>query len=323
MLLESADAFGDQVAGYRSELFVHCYRMLGTVDEAEDALQEALTRAWKGRHSYREQISFRAWLYRIATNTCLNAIDVRKRQRTEPGPCPDDLLVGVASPEAGPEARYDVHESVSLAFLTVLQVLPPRQRAVLLLCDVLAYRGAEVARLLETSVQAVNSSLQRARAKLRGSYVRPTLVDPPNLLERYVRAWEAADVAGLVALLREDAVLSMPPKPSVVGAQRIAEFLAESIFAIGPMRLIAVRANQGPAFAAYIGGQLFALLLIDGEGERITHIYAYADPRAVARFDLPAQLAGRPTWPAQMDEDQNAADQKRGHVAGHDHPVDA
>ena len=291
MLLESADAFGDQVAGYRRELFVHCYRMLGTVDEAEDALQEALAHAWKGRHTYREQISFRGWLYRIATNTCIDAIQARHRRRTEVGPCPDDLLVGLATPEAGPEARYDMHESVSLAFLKVLNVLPPRQRAALILCDVLAYRGAEVALLLETSVQAVNSSLQRARAKLRGSYARPAFADRPNLLARYVRAWEAADIAGLVALLRDDAVLSMPPKPSVAGAQRVADFLARSIFPMGPMRVIAVRANHGPALAAYVGGRPFALLLVDHDAERITHIYAYADPSTLARFDLPAELA--------------------------------
>ena len=185
MLTESADVFGDEVAAYRGELFAHCYRMLGGVDEAEDALQEALTRAWQGRHMYREAISFRAWLYRIATNTCLNVIAARKRDRTEPGPCPDELLTGIASEEAGPEARYAMRESVSLAFLTVLQVLPPRQRAVLLLRDVLAFRGAEVARLLETSVQAVNSSLQRARSTLRGSYSRPDArqsSEPPRAL---------------------------------------------------------------------------------------------------------------------------------------------
>src|SRR5258706_3653877 len=292
MLQESADAFGDQVASHQSELFAHCYRMLGSGDEGEDALQEALTRAWQGRETYREPISFRAWLYRIATNTCLNAIEARKRDRTEPGPCPDDLLTGIATAEAGPEARYDTHESVSLAFLTVLQVLPPRQRAVLLLRDVLAFRGAEVARLLETSVQAVNSSLQRARATLRGSYIEPRLANPPNLLERYVRAWEAADVVGLVALLREDAVLTMPPKPSVIGARSIGGFLDDAIFAIAPMRLIAARANNGPAFAAYMQERLFALLVIDGDGERIAHIHAYADPRALARFDLPVSLAG-------------------------------
>jgi RNA polymerase sigma-70 factor (ECF subfamily) len=291
MLLESAHVFEDQVAGYRSELFTHCYRMLGTVDEAEDALQEALMRAWQGRHMYREQISFRAWLYRIATNTCLNAIKARKRDQVEPGPCPDDLLTGIASADSGPEALYDSHESVSLAFLTVLQVLPPRQRAVLLLRDVLAFRGAEVARLLETSVQAVNSSLQRARMTLRGSYVRPRLVSPPTLLERYVRAWEAADVVSLVALLREDAVLAMPPKPAVVGAPAIGRFLAESIFPIAPMRLVGVHANQSPAFVAYMDERRFALLVIDGDGECITRIHAFADPDVTARFE-PGRLAG-------------------------------
>jgi RNA polymerase sigma-70 factor (ECF subfamily) len=135
---KSAETFGDQVAGYRGELFVHCYRMLGSVDEAEDALQDALTRAWQGMDTYREQMSFRAWLYRIATNTCLNVIEARKRDRTEPGPCPDGLLTGLPSAEPGPDARYDTHESVSLAFLTVFGAAP-RQRAVLLLRDVLAF----------------------------------------------------------------------------------------------------------------------------------------------------------------------------------------
>jgi len=290
MLPKSADVFGDQVALYHGELFAHCYRMLGTVAEAEDALQEALTRAWQGRHTYREPISFRAWLYRIVTNTCLNVIEARKRERTEPGPCPDDLLMGVASADAGPEARYELHESVSLAFLTVLQALPPRQRAVLLLRDVLAFRGAEVARLLGTSVKAVNSSLQRARTTLRGSYVRAGLANPPNLLERYVRAWEAADVAGLVALLREDAVLTMPPKPSVVGARSIGDFLAESIFPVAPMRLTATRANWGTAYAAYVQEHLFAVLLIESDGRQIARIRAYADPRLLARFERRAPL---------------------------------
>jgi len=284
-MLESADVFGDEVAGYRGELFAHCYRMVGTVDEAEDALQETLLRAWQGRHTYREQISFRAWLYRIATNTCLNAIDARKRDHVEPGPCPDELLTGIVSTDSGPEARYDSHESVSLAFLTMLQVLPARQRAVLLLRDVLAFRGDEVARLLETSVQAVNSTLQRARKTLRGGYVRPRLLNPPNLLERYIRAWEAADVVSLVALLREDAVLSMPPRPAVMGARAISDFLAESIFPIAPMRLVAARANQSPAFVAYMQERQFALLVIDGEGERIRRIYAFADPQVLARFE--------------------------------------
>ena len=309
MLLDSAEAFGDQVATYRSELLVHCYRMLGTIDEAEDAVQDALTRAWQGRQTFRRSISFRAWLYRIATNVCLNAIELRKRDLVEPGlaigPFPDHLLTDIAPPDAGPEARYDAHESISLAFLTVLQVLPPRQRAVLLLRDVLTFRAAEVAALLDMSVPAVNSALQRARATLRNSYGRqgdsPVFEkakrsEPSSLLERYVRAWEVGDVAGLVALLRADAVLAMPPKPMVTGARQIGDFLGAAIFASGPMRLVEAQANGGPAFAAYLKKQsdprfvLFALLVIAGDGERITRIDAFSDPRALARFHLPVEL---------------------------------
>jgi RNA polymerase sigma-70 factor (ECF subfamily) len=311
MLLDSADAFGDQVARHQHELLVHCYRMLGTIDEAEDAVQDALTRAWQGRQTFQRSISFRAWLYRIATNVCLNAIELRKRDRVEArhviGPSPDHLLTGMAAPDAGPEARYDAHESISLAFLTVLQLLPPRQRAVLLLRDVLAFRAAEVAALLDMSVPAVNSAQQRARATLRSNYnssdqsritVTTERTSPRNLLERYVRAWEAADVAGLVALLREDAVLTMPPKPMVVGARQIGDFLAESIFTIAPMRLYETHANGSPAFAAYLregaGKRLsvFALLVIASDGHQVTHIHAFADPRVLVRFDLAAELAG-------------------------------
>lgn len=311
ILDESADAFGDLVAPYRRELLVHCYRMLGTIDEAEDAVQDTFARAWQGRQTFRRSISFRAWLYRIATNVCLNVIELRKRDRVDSGlvigPCPDDLLIGIASPETGPEARYDAHESVSLAFLTVLQVLPPRQRAVLLLRDVLMWRAAEVAALLDVSVPAVTSALQRARATLRTGYKqrdesttsltgsRPNL---HNLLERYVRAWESADVAGLVALMREDAVLAMPPKPTVIGAGRIGDFLAEWIFAGRKMRLLEAHANSSPAFAAYMREPaatryaLFALLVIASDGRQITQIDAFSDPRALARFNLPVELGG-------------------------------
>jgi RNA polymerase sigma-70 factor (ECF subfamily) len=301
--LDSADGFGRQVDAHRSELLIHCYRMLGTVEEAEDAVQDALARAWAGRHTFRRSISFRAWLYRIATNVCLNAIGARKRHRVDVGPCPDDLLTGIATPDAGPEASYAARESVSLAFLAVLQLLPPRQRAVLLLRDVLAFHAAEIAALLEMSVPAVNSAHQRARATLSHSYSRPgqpSMVDataPRNLLERYVRAWEAADVAGLVALLREDAVLTMPPKPIVAGARQIGDFLANSIFPIAPMRLLEAHANASPAFAAYMrepsGDRFmaFALLVIAGDGQKISQIAAFSDPRVFARFGLPAELA--------------------------------
>ncbi len=311
MLLVSAEAFGDQVALHQNELLVHCYRMLGTIDEAEDAVQDALVRALQGRQTFRRSISLRAWLYRIATNVCLNAIELRKRDRVEErhvvGPSPDHVLSGIAPAETGPEARYDANESVSLAFLTVLQLLPGRQRAVLLLRDVLMFRAAEVAALLDMSVQAVNSAHQRARATLRSNYnssepSRNTMParqpNPHNLLERYVRAWEAADVAGLVALLRDDAVLTMPPKPTVIGARPIADFLAESIFTIAPMRLFETHANGSPAFAAYFQERagnrlsLFALLVIASDGRQITHIHAFADPRLLARFALAAELAG-------------------------------
>src|SRR5713226_860041 len=211
MLLDSAEEFGDQATQHRGELLIHCYRMLGTIDEAEDAVQEALARAWQGRQTFRRSISLRAWLYRIATNVCLNAIELRKRARVEErhviGPSPDHVLTGIAPMETGPEARYDAHESVSLAFLTVLQVLPPRQRAVLILRDALTLRATEVAAALDMSVPAVNSALQRARATLRIGYWSEARSiargEPRALLDRYVRAWEAADVTGLVALLRE------------------------------------------------------------------------------------------------------------------------
>jgi RNA polymerase sigma-70 factor, ECF subfamily len=310
MLLEqSADSFGNLVSQHRRELVVHCYRMLGTIDEAEDAVQEAFARAWRGRQTFRRSISLRAWLYRIATNVCLDAIELRKRDRIELGltigPCPDHMLIGVSQPEAGPEARYDAHEAVSLAFLTVLQLLPPRQRAVLLLRDVLALRASEVGALLELSVPAVNSALQRARATLRAGHgprgqssikapaARPNL----RLLERYVRAWESADVNGLVTLLRDDAVLAMPPKPMVIGATQIGRFLTEAIFARGPMRLLEARANFSPAFAAYAQQPgdsrfaLFALLVIAGDERHITHIDAFSDPRVLERLDLPWELA--------------------------------
>jgi RNA polymerase sigma-70 factor (TIGR02960 family) len=311
LLPDSAEAFGDLLELHRRELLVHCYRMMGTIDEAEDAVQDAFARAWQGRQTFRRSVSVRAWLYRIATNVCLNALARRKRERVDPGlavgPAPDQLLTGIASPETGPEARYDAGESISLAFLTVLQLLPPRQRAVLLLRDVLAFRAIEVASLLDMSVPAVNSALRRARDTLHRGYRPPrrsstlATTDRGNLrtlLERYVRAWETADVASLVALLRDDAVLSMPPQPTVTGAAAIGGFLAEAIFARGPMRLVETRSNGGPAFAAYMqeadGDRFvaFALLAIAVDGGRIARIAAFSDRPLFARFDLPDELTG-------------------------------
>ena len=307
----SADAFGALVDPYRHELLVHCYRMLGSIDDAEDVVQDALVRAWHGRRTYQRAISFRAWLYRIATNACLDAIERRRRghggeQSLGVGPYPDEVL-GEAT--AGPEARYDAHESISLAFLTVLQLLPPRQRAVLILRDVLSLRAAEVAALLDLSVPAVNSALHRARTTVSNQYapMRSAADRQPvrsaahlrSLLDRYVRAWEAADVAGLVALLRDDAVVAMPPGLLIRGRGAIGTFLAESVFVAGlRMRLLPVRANGGPGFVIYSGaGPLAALrpysvVLVDVDGATIARLSAFTDERLITRFGLPLELAG-------------------------------
>jgi len=286
--------------------------MLGSLDDAEDAVQEALVRAWNGRNTFQQAISFRAWLYRIATNVCLDAIGRRKRGGAgalslEVGPAPETLFEDAS---AGPEARFDAHESISLAFLTALQVLPPRQRAVLILRDVLTWHALEVADLLELTVPAVNSALHRARTTVSQHYApvaapaaRAPLADPGklrSLLERYVRAWEAADVAGLVALLRDDAVVSMPPGLVISGAAEIGTFLAESVFGDGlRIRLAPVAANGGPAFLIYSGlrsdGALRAygvlVLEVDPALARIARISVFVGPRLTASFGLPVELA--------------------------------
>ena len=310
----SSDAFAALTEPHRRELLVHCYRMLGSIDDAEDAVQDALVRAWRGRDTFTRAVSFRAWLYRIATNVCLDARGQRVRQGGvhgqihEVGPFPDELLEP-ASP--GPEARYDMHESISLAFLTVLQLLPPRQRAVLILRDVLNLRAAEVAALLEVTEPAVTSALHRARSTVSQSYERAgatgaakRAVDPSrlrSLADRYVRFWESADIAGLVALLRDDAILSMPPDPSFVGAAQIGAFLAAAAFPDGQeVRLLPTRANGSLAFVGYqrMGpdGPFRAYVLIvlqeDLEATRIARLSAFFDERLVRWFGLPDAIAG-------------------------------
>ena len=282
------------------------------MDDAEDAVQDALARAWHGRATFKEAISFRAWLYRIATNACLDAIERGRRaaggvarQSIGIGPFPDRLLALEDWREPGPEARFDARESISLTFLTVLQVLPPRQRAVLLLRDVLSMRASETASMLELSVPAVNSALQRARGTIRSQYSRRPDVprggsaarELRSLLDRYVRAWEAADIATLVALLRDDAVLAMPPRPSVVGAAAIGEFLESTFFPErGPIRLAATAANGEPAFAGYVrrrpsgSFEPVALLVVEvtpPPDPRIARIDAFGDPRHLRWFDVP------------------------------------
>lgn len=299
----SGSEFGELVDPFRRELLVHCYRMLGSVDDAEDAVQDALTKAWRARATYEPTGSYRAWLYRIATNTCLDTLARRRRRGPElslgVGPIPDALLG--ASIEAGPDARVDARESVSLAFLAALQALPPRQRATLILRDVLGWRAAEVATLLDVSVPAANSALQRARTTMaRRPSEAPSDSVRPNprtssaikaLLDRYVRTWEAGDVAGLIALLRDDAVLGMPPRPAVLGSDAIGAFLAGELFRAGARRrLTPAAANGQPAFVLEVGpsdGSALlptALLVLDLDIGAIARIDAFADPRVLHRF---------------------------------------
>jgi len=267
---------------FRRELKLHCYRMLGSLHEAEDAVQETYLRAWRNFDSFEGHGSFRAWLYRIATNTCLNALAGRKNaQRLLPDqqapatvqmpdgtpaadvawlePYPDSNLEGIADEAPSPEARYASREAVQLAFVAVIQQLPPRQRAVLLLCDVLGWAAAETATLLGGSAVSVNSALQRARETLAKRYPngRPPVMSPPNhaqqkLLGRYLQAWEGLDLDNFVVLLKEDATYTMPPLPQwYAGRQEIRTFFDWAWKAYGGFRLVPTAANRQPAFAAY------------------------------------------------------------------------
>jgi RNA polymerase sigma-70 factor (ECF subfamily) len=280
------EAFGHLTEPHRRELQVHCYRMLGSLHDAEDLVQETLLRAWRGLDRFEGRASVRSWLYRIATNACLNAIARRQSARRlmpeaygppvetvrplvgEPAteiawlePYPDAALAGIPDGAPGPDARYDLHESVQLAFVAAIQHLPPRQRAVLLLRDVLGWSAAEAAALLDSSVPSVNSALQRARATL----AKRLPDDPPDslaepdagqraLLDRYVQAWEGTDLDGLVSLLREEAFLSMPPwQQWFQGRAAIQAFMTWAWRKRGPgeVRLVPIAANRQPAFAQY------------------------------------------------------------------------
>ena len=284
--LESArggdqEAFERLVVPYRHELLVHCYRILGSFEDAEDLLQETLVRAWQHLRSFEGRSSPRAWFYKIATNACLDALDTRKRRglsreiypRGDPTgtlpmasneimwvePFPDEFIDG--QPNIYPEARYEVRESIMLAFVAALQKLPGRQRAVLLLCDVLGWNASEAAEILDMTTAAVNSALQRARESMkqtdRKSTPTPARLNEQlsSLLSRYVAAWEAADSAALVAVLREDVALTMPPFPVwFQGRADIQTFLDGYLFkSFNPfrVRLVPVRANGSPAFAVY------------------------------------------------------------------------
>ena len=276
------DAFRELTEPYRRELQVHCYRMLGSFADAEDALQDTLLAAWQGIGGFEQRASLRTWLYKIATNKCLDARraasrrpatewDVPNVEPPEPTrlgevtwlePYPDALLEGTTSVPVGPEARYEQTESVSLAFVTALQVLPPRQVAVLILRDVLGFHASEVAGMLGSTVESANSALKRARATLQRRQPPAVGREPPPasgspaedaIVAKFVRAWESADLDELVALLTDDVFVSMPPMPfEYEGRDLVARFCASLLDAGRRFELVPTRANGQPAFGAYL-----------------------------------------------------------------------
>lgn len=318
------EAFAELIEPYRHELLVHCYRILGSFEDAEDMLQETLVRAWRGLSSFEGKATLRAWLYKIATNACLDALDTRKRRglpkelyaRGDPAqplpppskevlwvePFPDEMVDG--QPDIYPEARYEVRESITLAFVAALQKLPGRQRAALLLCDVLGWRANEAAEILDMTVTAVNSALQRARETMkqteRQTHPSPARLNEQlsSLLTRYVAAWEAADSAGLVAVMREDVAMTMPPIPVWFGGRAdVQAFLEGYLFrSVSPfqVRVMPVRANGAPAFAVYQrdssgvyrAAALHILTIVGGLIDQIDDHLTF-DGKLFSKFNLP------------------------------------
>ncbi|MFJ9868302.1 RNA polymerase subunit sigma-70 [Streptomyces sp. NPDC101165] len=296
---------------FRGELVAYCYRMLGSFHEAEDVTQETMLRAWKARDRYDPACaSVRTWLYRIATNACLTALDGRARRplpsglgapSEDPG-APLTPALDIPWLEPFPEARFDVEArtDLRLALVAALQLLPPRQRAVLVLREVLEFSAAEVAGQLETSVAAVNSALQRARAAVAGAGGAGEVTEPDDpevraVVQRYVRAFEAADVPALVRLLTEDAVLEMPPVPLWYRGGRDYGRFMERVFALRGTgwRVRGVAANGQPAFAAYApapegGHVLHTVQVLTVTGGRVARNVVFADPRVLTAFAPPA-----------------------------------
>jgi len=320
------EAFGVLIAPYQRELRAHCYRLLGSVHDAEDALQDALLAAWQGLASFEGRASLRTWLYRVVTTRCLNARRSARRRRVmppAPGPAPpepsrlgevtwlepypDLLLDQVADTAPGPEARYETREAISLAFITAVQRLPPRQRAALILRDVLGFTAGEAAQILGSTEDSVTNALKRARATLHQAPPSGGQGEPPppapgsaserRLIERLTRAYETGDVAGIVALFTDAAWLTMPPLPmEYQGRDLIARFLTAVSFRDGrTYRLVATRANGQLAFAAYLrepgarAAQANSLLVLTLTGSQIRAMTRF-DDSVLPRFGLPRSL---------------------------------
>jgi len=303
---------------YRRELTGYCYRMMGSVFEAEDAVQEALVRAWKNSDSFEGRSAVRSWLYRIATNVCLDMLRSRQRRAwpmdmgpsvtadsSLPAVLPESAWVTpipdarVVPEDADPAEVVATRESIRLAFVTALQHLPPRQRAVLILREVLKWQATEVADLLDTTVASVNSALQRARATLGDkdlSRADPVAADQQPILDRYVDAFERYDIPRLVTLLRDDAILSMPPYPMwLQGADQVAKWMLGPGIGCKGSRLIATQANGCAAFGSYridpAGGHApFALQIIEVRDGKIVGHHNYLDTTIFPAFGLPAHL---------------------------------
>ena len=312
---------------FRRELFAHCYRMLGSVHDAEDVLQETLVRAWRAYDRFEGRSSLRTWLHRIATTTCLTALRGRARRPmpagldgtgSDPaGPLLDDPAIPWLEPApdtaTGVDAGGDpadvaaARSSVRLAFVAALQHLPARQRAALLLCEVLQWKAAEAADLLGTSTSAVTSALQRARAQLAAvapredDAVAPLSARQQELVDRYVAAFEVKDVAGIVALLAADVVWEMPPYPAWYRSRANVAHHLETRCPGGPgdLRLVPVGANGQPGLAQYLRGpdgafHAFNLQVLTVTGDEITHVATFLDPALFPAFDLPPVLPARP-----------------------------
>jgi RNA polymerase sigma-70 factor, ECF subfamily len=316
-------AFRELTDPFRQELQLHCYRILGSLQDAEDVLQETLLAAWRGLEEFQGRASLRTWLYRIATNRCLNLLRSAARRpakevppmpepppptrRSEPlwlQPYPDILLEGLPDSAPGPAARYETKEAVALAFVAGLQRLPPLQRAALVLRDVLGFSTGESAMILQTTEASVKGALQRARAALAERPIDASsapLPDSPQereLVGRFVGAFERGDVAAIVALLADDAWLTMPPYPfEYQGKDAITLFLQYRVPLRGAqVRVVPTRANGQPAFGCYLDdrhapiARLYGFLVLTLAGEQISAITQFSDTSIAARFGLPRTL---------------------------------